>query len=173
MHTEELFLYTIDMKYIRNLHNKDDNVLSVSPQKNKSKRPFLGIIIICKDKKYCIPLSKAKKKHYSMRDKVDFKKITDGSNVLGVLNFNLMIPVEKKQLRKIDIEIHKHDNSDTRKKKELLKKELDWCNEHIRDIENTANVLYDLYKSDQPFSARDRCVNFEKLEKECKRYNSK
>lgn len=34
------------------------------------------------------------------------------------------------------------DNMDTRKKKELLIKELQWCNENISDLANTANVLY-------------------------------
>ena len=33
------------MKYIRNLHNIDDRILSVSPQVGKEERPFLGIII--------------------------------------------------------------------------------------------------------------------------------
>lgn len=28
-------LYKVDMKYIRNLHNIDDKVLSISPQKGK------------------------------------------------------------------------------------------------------------------------------------------
>ena len=38
-------VYWIDMKYIRNLHNIDDRILSVSPQVGKEERPFLGIII--------------------------------------------------------------------------------------------------------------------------------
>lgn len=33
MKQERLNLYRIDMKYIRNLHNIDDRVSSVSPQK--------------------------------------------------------------------------------------------------------------------------------------------
>ena len=32
MKSYELHLYTVDIKYIRNLANTDDNVLSVSPQ---------------------------------------------------------------------------------------------------------------------------------------------
>lgn len=41
-----LEVYRIDMKYIRNLHNIDDRVLSVSPQIGKDERPFLGILIL-------------------------------------------------------------------------------------------------------------------------------
>ena len=70
-----LEVYRIDMKYIRNLHNIDDRVLSVSPQIGKDERPFLGVLAICNEHKYCVPLSKPKEKHEKMRDKIDFKKI--------------------------------------------------------------------------------------------------
>lgn len=46
-----LEVYRIDMKYIRNLHNIDDRVFSVSPQTKKDECPFLGVIskgIICR-----------------------------------------------------------------------------------------------------------------------------
>ncbi len=56
-------LYKVDMKYIRNLHNIDDKVLSVSPQVGKDNRVFVGIVIICGAYKYCIPLSSPKEKH--------------------------------------------------------------------------------------------------------------
>ena len=112
-----LDVYRIDMKYIRNLHNIDDRVLSVSPQIGKDERPFLGIIVICNECKYCIPLSKPKKKHERMKNKIDFKKIVYQDELIGVLNFNLMIPVEDTLIQKIDTKIRKHDNADTRKKK--------------------------------------------------------
>ena len=38
-------LYKVDMKYIRNLHNIDDKVLSVSSQAGKDNRVFIGISI--------------------------------------------------------------------------------------------------------------------------------
>ena len=168
-----LEVYQIDMKYIRNLHNIDDRVLSVSPQIGKDERPFLGVIIICNEHKYCIPLSKPKKKHSKMRDKIDFKRIIYEGNLIGVLNFNLMIPVEEEQLRRIDTKIRKHDNEDTKKKKELLIKELKWCNEHSRDLINTAKVLYEKYISGESFSAREQCLDFIRMEQECSRYNKK
>lgn len=166
-----LEVYRIDMKYIRNLHHIDDRIFSVSPQIGKDERPFLGIIIICNDHKYCIPLSKPKKKHKKMRDKIDFKKIIYDGSLIGVLNFNLMIPVETAQLQRIDTKIRKHDNADTRKKKELLIKELAWCNEHISDLANTANVLYQKYVSGEYFVARKQCLDFKRMELECEKYN--
>ncbi len=168
-----LEVYRIDMKYIRNLHNIDDRVLSVSPQVGKDERPFLGVIIVCNEHGYCVPLSKPKKKHEKMRDKIDFKKIICNGTLIGVLNFNLMIPVEMAQIQRIDTKIRKHDNADTRKKKELLIKEIEWCNEHARDLTNTANVLYQKYISGEAFSAKEQCLDFKRMELECSRYNEK
>ncbi|MCR4651017.1 MAG: type III toxin-antitoxin system ToxN/AbiQ family toxin [Lachnospiraceae bacterium] len=113
-----LEVYRIDMKCIRNLHNIDDRVLSVSPQIGKDERPFLGVVVICNEHKYCVPLSK-------------------------------------------------------QKKKELLIKELEWCNEHARDLTNTANVLYAKYVSGEKFAARVQCLDFKRMEIECKKFSEK
>lgn len=43
-------------------------------------------------------LSKPKEKHKKIRDKIDFKKIVHNGVLIGVLNFNLMIPVENAQI---------------------------------------------------------------------------
>lgn len=45
------------MKYIRNLHNVDDRVSSVSPQIGKQHRIYVGIVVLCNERKYLIPLS--------------------------------------------------------------------------------------------------------------------
>lgn len=67
MKQERLNLYIVDMKYVRDLAKKDDNVMSVSPQESKENRPFVGIVIVCKERKYCIPLSLPKDKHKTMK----------------------------------------------------------------------------------------------------------
>ncbi|MCD7862958.1 MAG: type III toxin-antitoxin system ToxN/AbiQ family toxin [Lachnospiraceae bacterium] len=166
-----LNLYRIDMKYIRNLHHIDDRIMSVSPQAGKDERPFLGVIILYNHMQYCVPLSRPKAKHKYMKNKIDFKKMEYDGELLGVLNFNLMIPVERAQLTPIDTIIRKHDVQIIQKRKALLQKELNWCNEHACDICNTANVLYRKYLSGEKFSARTQCVNFSKLETECIHYN--
>lgn len=160
------------MKYIRNLHNADDRVPSVSPQIGKEDRPFVGIVVMINGRKYCIPLSKPKEKHNRMKGSIDFTKIIHNGEFLGVLNFNQMIPVEQDQLRIIDINIHKHDNSDTRRKKIRLIKEAEWLVDHEGEVNNKARVLYSKYFSDEIFSARKNCLNFKKLEEVCGRYNS-
>ena len=116
------------MKYIRNLHKIDDNVLSVSPQAGKASRPFIGIIVICDDKEYCVPLSSPKEKHKKMKNDVDFTKIFDAKGkLIGVLDFNNMIPVNKDLVEKIDITIQKSDDAATKHYNNLIKDQLTFC----------------------------------------------
>ncbi len=169
----EFNLYKVDMKYIRNLHKIDDKVLSVSPQTGKDNRVFVGVVIVCGTHKYCIPLSSPKEKHKKMKNSMDFSKIVVDGKLLGVLNFNLMIPIEEKQLQLIDTTIYKRDREDIKIYKLLCRQELEWCQEHSEVICNKANVLYKKYISGESFPGRTRCLNFPKLELECTKYNSK
>ena len=166
-------LYKVDMKYIRNLHNIDDKVLSVSPQTGKDNRVFVGIVIICGIHKYCIPLSSPKEKHKKMKNSMDFSKIEINGKFLGVLNFNLMIPIEEEQLQLVDTTIFKRDRENIKYYKGLCVQELEWCRINSEVIYNKANVLYKKYISNEPFSGRNRCLIFPKLESECEKYNSK
>ena len=92
MKQERLNLFLIDMKYIRNLHNVDDRVSSVSPQIGKQHRIYVGIVVLCDARKYLIPLSHPVEKHKKMKPKADFDKIVDKKGkLIGVLNYNLVI----------------------------------------------------------------------------------
>lgn len=168
----EFKLYKVDMKYIRNLHNKDDKVPSVSPQIGKDSRVFVGIVLICGEHKYCIPLSSPKDKHNRMKDSMDFSKIVVDGKLLGVLNFNLMIPIEEAQLQPIDIITRRRDRARISSYKEKCRKELLCCQEHSEIICNKANILYKKYMSGDDFRGKNRCLNYPILEKECNRYNS-
>lgn len=95
MEQKRLNLYLIDMKYMRNLAKADDHVMFVSSQAGKETRPFVGIVIVCGTRKYCVPLSSPKPKHSSMKNDMDFMKIMDGEKLIGTLNFNNMIPVDE------------------------------------------------------------------------------
>ena len=77
MDVDRLRLYRLDMKYIRDLSKIDDNVMSVAPQSGKANRPFVGIVVVCESKRYCIPLSSPKPKHEHMRTDKDFSKSCD------------------------------------------------------------------------------------------------
>ena len=114
MKQERLNLYHIDIKYIRNLHNIDNRVSSVSPQIGKQHRIYIGLVIICNERKYLIPLSHPVEKHKKMSARADFDKIIDThGKLLGVLNYNLMIPVENPQLIKVNLKSDKNDSPTT------------------------------------------------------------
>lgn len=104
---------------------------------------------------------------------MDFSKIEVKGRLLGVLNFNLMIPVEEEQLQPVDTSIFKRDRENIKYYKRLCAQELEWCQRHSEVICNKANVLYKKYISNAPFKGRNRCLDFPKLEVECEKYNSK
>lgn len=165
-------LYNVKAKYIRNLHNVDDNVLSVSPQTGKQDRPFLGIVLLVNGSKFCIPLtsnsSKKTKKFESMRENITFRKIRDkNGKVLAALNLNNMIPVRDEYITEIDLKIHSKDHPELVRWKKLCMKELNWCQSNQNEIERLANELYRIYSSNEPFGKRKICLNFPALEKEC------
>ncbi|WP_330584922.1 type III toxin-antitoxin system ToxN/AbiQ family toxin [Parablautia muri] len=98
-------------------------MLSVSPQAGKDNRVFVGIVIICGTHKYCIPLSSPKEKHKKMKNYMDFSKIEINGELLGVLNFYLMIPIEENQLQLIDTTIFKRDRESIKYYKRLCVQE--------------------------------------------------
>lgn len=108
-----------------------------------------------------------------MKNSMDFSKIEVNGKLLGVLNFNLMIPIEDDQLQLVETAIFKRDRENIKYYKRLCVQELEWCQSNSEVICNKANVLYKKYISNEPFTGRKRCLNFPELESECEKYNSK
>ena len=159
------------MKYIRNLHHIDNRVSSVSPQIGKQHRVYVGVIVICNERKYLIPLSHPVEKHKKMKPRADFDKITDKKGkLLGVLNYNLMIPVTERQLSKVNLKPAKTDSAAVMHYKQLCIDELNWCRKNASTIINKANCLYQLCTSASPYKGKSRCLDFKKLEKECEKF---
>ena len=143
MKQERLNLYRIDMKYIRNLHNVDSRVSSVSPQIGKQHRIYVGIVVICNKRKYLIPLSHPVEKHKKMSSRADFDKIMDRhGKLLGVLNYNLMIPVEEEQLIKVNLKADRMDSVDNKYYKQLCIDELVWCRKNADIIINKPETIF-------------------------------
>ena len=166
MEQERLNLYFMDMKYIRDLHKVDDRVQSVSPQIHKSNRPFVGIVVICDDHKYCVPLDSAKEKHKTQKNDVDFTRIFDGEKLISVLNFNNMIPVDDRYITKIDLKPSPKDNPAQASYKKLCIKEIEWCRKNQEAIVKKANKLYYLVqKPNYSSMLKKRCNDFKKLER--------
>lgn len=175
MEQQRLQLYTIDMKYVRNLAKKDTNVMSVSPQIDKSIRPFVGILVLLNQRSYCIPLTSPKEKFEGKKNSVDFIKILHSSKknengafkVIGALNLNNMLPVDARVLTPVDLNIYPFDNGSVKAQKHLMKDQLSWCQANQDIILKRANQLYKLV-SEHPEQNRQlvrRCCNFKKLEK--------
>ena len=167
MKQSRLSMYTVNIKCIRNLARVDDNVFSISPQIGKSSRPFIGIIVICGEKQYCVPLSSPKKKHVSMKNDVDFSKIYDSSGkLIGVLNFNNMIPVRSDVISKLDMKYHPNDSYAAKHYKNLLIDQLTFCQQNQDAIVTKANKLYKLVTVGKPSALlKQRCCKFAELEK--------
>ena len=154
------------MKYVRDLHKADDRVHSVSPQIHKSNRPFVGIVVICDEHKYCIPLDSAKEKHKNQKNDVDFTRIFDGDKLISVLNFNNMIPVDDCFITKINLRPSATDTPAQTNYKKLCIKEIEWCRKNQDAIIKKANKLYFLVqKSNCSIMLKKRCNDFKKLEK--------
>ena len=175
MKQKQLSLYTVNMKLIRNMHNQgDEHVFSVSPQTGKSHRPFIGLVVILGSKQYCIPLSSPKEKHKTMKNGIDFQRVLDSNGkLIGVLDFNNMIPVRQDVVQKVNIRIDSHDSESARHYKELLSDQLTYCRRNQEIIVNKANKLYRMVnkKSTSSFLKR-RCLNWEKLEEVLDRFKS-
>lgn len=109
-----------------------------------------------------------------MSPRADFDKIFDKKGkLLGVLNYNLMIPVEDKQLIKVNLKEDKRDTLAEKHYKQLCIDELAWCRKNAETIINKANCLYNLCIGESNYKGKNRCLDFEKLEKACSRYNDK
>ena len=181
---KKLDFYYIDLKYIRDLSRKDDNVMSISPQRGKQNRPFVGVVVMTNERKYCIPLTSPKDKFKNRKSQVDFIKVydeesavqADGSHkLIGVLNINNMIPVTDGVIKRIDMKIRLSDSQETQNMKRLMQKQVKWCRNHVETIENRANKVYDLVTK-TPEKSRNlvrRSSDFIKLEKIADEYEQK
>lgn len=170
--SKRLKLYNVNLKYIRNLHNVDNHVPSISPQIGKQNRPFLGVVVMVNGAKYCIPLSsnsaKKNKNLDSMRENITLRKIRDNDGkILAALNLNNMIPIRDEYITEIDLKINASNSESVKQWKKLCVKELDWCQTNSAEIERLANELHSKYCSGESFQKRKICLNFPALEKEC------
>ena len=161
------------MKYIRNLAKVEGNVLSVSPQIGKDRRPFIGIVIVCDSKQYCIPLSSPKTKFEVMKNDVDFTKVFDPKGkLIGVLNFNNMIPVRDDVITPMSFKILPSDNVAEAHYKKLTMNQLAFCQKNQDAIIKKANKLYVLISESRAnYQLRKRCCDFKKLERVLEKYH--
>lgn len=146
-----------------------DNRVSYNKDK-KELRPFVGILFKINDCEYFAPLSSPKAKHKKMKNAIDFMKIQDGE--LGAVNFNNMIPVKENNYTLPNLDEENLSGSEL-KYQNLLKKQLNWLNEHYNQVQNRSYRLYRLYNGKKlSENIASRCCNFKLLEEKCELYNN-
>lgn len=169
MEKSELKLYRVIPKYIKYLQDEEQG--GDKRVYGKDNRAYIGILVVCNNKKYCVPLTTKKEKFANMKGKIDFGLIKDDeNNIIAGIEYSRMIPVEEHLLRPLDMLEHPHDTKEQKVQKQIRQKEYDWCQLHSEDIINKVNVLYNTYISGTPFKARNRCLNYPQLESVCQKY---
>jgi protein AbiQ len=137
----------------------------------KRLRPFLGIVLDIGDMKYYAPLTSPRPKHIRMKNQIDFMKIDDGK--LGAINFNNMIPVQTDCLYHVDIKIYSTDSKEDVAYKNLLSKQLSFCDKNRERIVKQAAQLYSLITSGKAWpSLVSRCCNYRIDEQMCLQYKN-
>lgn len=163
----------MDVNYVAELAKVDNKVMSVSPQQHKERRPFVGVVVICNNKEYCIPLTSPKPKHATMKNDKDFMKLSDkDGNPLGAMNFNDMIPVDKRLIKIINVNPSPKDTPQDTVYKNLLQKQLMWCNDNKDIILKRADKLYKIITEtpEKIPKLTKRCCDFKKLEAALEKY---
>ena len=94
---KQLQWYIANKKFVKYLKSFDNKVENIDYQNNL--KPFIGIIINVNNFNYYVPISSPKKKHYKMKEGIDFIKIKQKDRILGVLNLNNMIPILDKDVQ--------------------------------------------------------------------------
>lgn len=173
-----LYLYKINIEYIKKL-NSADNRVHYDISDTYDRKPYIGIVFSIQDYLYLIPLSSPKRKHRNMRNTLDFHKIEDESNFMGVLNINNMIPVfdHPAIIEKIDVENYiESSNDDDVNYGFLLANQVTFINSNVeRDtIKDKAKKIYTQYNDNTlAIKVRNRTNNFKKLEKELDTFKKK
>lgn len=176
MEKEKLRWYIVKKDYVNYLQKYDNKVANID-YKVKLK-PYIGIIVNINNFNYYVPVSSVKEKHYSIKEDIDFIKISQKNKILGVLNLNNMIPILDEYitiLKYKDIEKYRYFNSEKEKKLyiSLLNFELKLINKKIEKIRKSALKVYKEKQNNPNSVISKRCCNFKLLEKMCVLYKGK
>jgi protein AbiQ len=128
----------------------------------QNERKYIGVVIQINDLNYFAPLSSFKDKHKKMKDTIDFIKIKN----YAVINLNNMFPVPDGKYTYVDISKERDY-----KYKSLLLAEYRFIKSIQSQIRKNANNLYKLKISGEISALTNRCNDFLKLEKLCKKYS--
>lgn len=160
--------YIVNKEYVNYLKLIDNKIENIDYKNNI--KPYIGILININNFKYYVPVSSPKKKHYKMKDGIDFIKINQENKILGVLNLNNMIPILDEYVQKLEYRnIKQYRLFQTEKDKKLyvalLNTELKIINSKYEKIIKNSFKLYQEKINNPNSRVSKRCCDFKSLEK--------
>lgn len=179
-------LYTIDVNYLKHLHDDVDQEVRFDANKAYDRKPFLGIIVTIDTYTYFIPLTSSKPKHakwknvdksyyliYEIIDKVHVRPYdivkpfsdTQVLKVLSALDIKKMIPVPNGYYSRIEFS----QVADVRYRSLLIKEYL-FCLKIQDGILEKAKTIYEHQKNTG--KVYPLFCNFVKLESACANYGA-
>lgn len=168
----------VDNDYIEYLNKFDHRVYQ---SKYLKERPYVGALITVNDMEYFAPLSSPKPKHLHMKNSIDFLKIENESfssktkktekKLIGVVNFNNMIPLTKNNYKIVDFDQEPKDEKE-KKYLNLLKMDFIFLYNHREEVyQKSYNIYHSYQKGYFNEKMMNRCCNFPLLEEKCLEYN--
>ncbi len=158
----KLKFYEVDGEYIKYLkENADDKIPNIEYEKHK--KFFCGIVLTINNFNYFAPVSSYNKKAHTVFLIIDKDKKTNELKPISSLRFSFMFPCPIEYLNQKDF------SKEDEKYRNLLKKELDYCNSNIEKIKKLANMVYKLGLNERTREKFNIC-NFKKLEEKCLEY---
>lgn len=158
----KLKFYEVDSEYIKYLkENADDKIPNIEYEKHK--KFFCGIVLTINNFNYFAPVSSYNKKAHTVFLIMDKDRKTNELKPISSLRFSFMFPCPIEYLNQKDF------SKEDEKYRNLLKKELHYCNVNREKIKKLANMVYKLGLKEQTREKYNIC-DFEKLEEKCLEY---
>lgn len=101
-----------------------------------------------------------------MKNGIDFHRVLDGrGKLIGVLDFNNMIPVRADVVQRIEIRIFSQDSAKVRHYKNLVTDQINFCQRNQAVIVAKANKLYRMVqRKNASGPLKRRCLDWKRLE---------
>lgn len=157
-----LKFYEVDSEYIKYLkENGDEKIPNIDYKKHK--KFFCGIVLTINNFNYFAPVSSYNKKVHTSFLIMDKDKETKKLKPISSLRFSFMFPCPIEYLSQKDF------SKEDEKYRNLLRKELRYCNKNREKIKKLANEVYKLGLKEETRKKFNIC-NFKKLEETYFRY---
>ena len=158
----KLKFYEVDSEYIKYLkENADDKIPNLEYEKHK--KFFCGIVLTINNFNYFAPVSSYNKKAHTVFLIMDKDRKTNELKPISSLRFSFMFPCPIEYLNQKDF------SKEDEKYRNLLRKELHYCNENREKIKKLANMVYKLGLNEKTRERFNIC-DFKKLEEKCLEY---